>query len=82
MVKGQAEQAVKCVRVMDGVDGCTVAFVPKTFLHLPLVANNINKFVLVKDLYRDSHNLYKREKSSRNFGMASCIFLENILRDE
>jgi hypothetical protein len=81
-VRGNNVDALKCVRVMDGVDGCTVAFVPKHFLKMQLVQDNINKFVYVKEMYRLSHNLYKREKSSMNFGMASCIFLENIEQDE
>jgi hypothetical protein len=82
VVRGQHEPAVKCVRVMDGVDGCTVAFVPKIWMNLQTVQENINNFVVVKELYRDSHNYYKKEKSSRFFGMASCYFLSSIERDK
>jgi hypothetical protein len=81
-INGVAEPAVNCVRVMDGVDGCTVAYLPKIWLNLPKVQEKINDFVVVKELYRDSNNTYKKEKSSRNFGMASCLFLSSIERDE
>jgi hypothetical protein len=81
-VGDQEHQALKCVRVMDGVDGCTVAFVQKFWMRLPIVKENINKFVVVKELYATCNNLYKREKSSRMFGMASCIFLSSIEQDE
>jgi hypothetical protein len=78
----KSEEAVKLVRVIDCVDGCTVGFIPRCWTELDKVQRNINKFVVVKELYRESTNVCKREKSARNVGMCSVIFLENIPRNE
>jgi hypothetical protein len=36
-VDGMSEHAVKLVKITDGVDGCTVAFIPRLFMQLPKV---------------------------------------------
>jgi len=74
-VDGTVEEAVKCVHVIEGIDGCTVNFVPRVLSKLPVVQKHINKFVIVVDLYEDSPNLYKRDKSFKNCGMASVVTL-------
>ena len=63
------------MRVIEGMDGCTVNFVPRVLSKLPVVQKHINKFVIVVDLYEDSPNLYKRDKSFKNCGMASVVTL-------
>jgi len=75
-VDDQIEEAVKCVLVTNGLDGCTVAFIPRVLAKLPVVQRHINKFVVVTDLYDDSPNLYKRDKSFKNCGMAAVVTLE------
>jgi len=34
-VDGTVEEAVKCVRVIEGIDGCTVGFVPRVLMKCP-----------------------------------------------
>ena len=75
---GVNEIAVKCVKVMDGHDTCTVAFLPRVLASLPKVQQHLNKFVQVSELYNDSKNTYKRAKSQANHGMAS---VEMLLED-
>ena len=81
-IKGRAEEAVKLVKIQDGCDSCTVAFVPHVFTTLPKVTRNINKFVQVIKIYKDSENTHKHHLSNQNHGMASVIFLDAIPVDE
>eukprot|EP00977_Amphora_coffeiformis_P005667 scaffold1190_cov142-Amphora_coffeaeformis.AAC.4 len=55
-VDGAVEEAIKVVKVVDGVDQCTVGFVPGVLMSLPVVKNHVNKFVQVSELYHDSDN--------------------------
>jgi len=75
-VDGSVEEAVKCVRVVDGMDSCTVAFIPRVLAKLPKVTKQLNKFVVVADIYDESPNLYKRDKSFKNCGMAAVVTLD------
>ena len=75
-VEGTVEEAVKLVKVVEGVDHCTVGFVPRVLMSLPIVKNQMNKFVQVSELYHDSENTYKRDKSYKNCGMARVSTLD------
>jgi hypothetical protein len=77
-IDGKTQEAIKLVRLMDGADGCTVAFIPRILMDLPQVQRNIKSFAQVRELYRNSTNKYKKHKSYRNMGCASCIFLQDI----
>jgi hypothetical protein len=77
-INGKDECAIKLVRLMDEVDGCTVAFIPRILMDLPRVQKNILRFCMVKELYRDSENSFKRHKDHRNMGCASCYFIDDI----
>ena len=80
---GMNERAVKCVKVIDGHDTCTVAFVPRVAMNLPKVQQHLNKFVQVSDVYIGSKNTYKRSKSEANYGMAAVeLLLEDAGRME
>eukprot|EP00977_Amphora_coffeiformis_P014062 scaffold3846_cov108-Amphora_coffeaeformis.AAC.10 len=68
-VDGAVEEAIKVVKVVDGVDQCTVGFVHHVLMSLPAVKNHVNKFVQVSELYHDSDNTYKKDKSYKNYGM-------------
>ena len=82
-VNRETEEAVKCVKVVDSVDTCTVAYVPRVQARLAKVEGHINKFVQVVELYDGSANAYKQAKSTSNHGMASVAFLkEDQFRDE
>ena len=71
---GRDEAAIKGVKVVDGVDTCTVAYVPRATMNFPKVHGHINKFAQVTELYSQSKNTYKKTKSTANFGIA-CITL-------
>ena len=57
------EVAIKCVKIIDGVDTCTVAYVPRILMQLPKVQAHINKFVQVSELH--SQCLEAREIRSK-----------------
>lgn len=76
--KDQVEEAVKLVKIADGAESCTVAFVPRVFANDPKVIRNIGKYVQVIELYQDSDNTHKRRLSGQNYGMASVVFLDDI----
>ena len=82
-VDGSAEEAIKCVKVVDSVDTCTVAYVPRVQARLAKVEEHLNKFVQVVEVYADSDSAYKKSKAAGNRGMASVAFLrEGQYRDE
>jgi hypothetical protein len=77
-INGRAEEAVKLVKVEEGSDCCTVAFVPRVSSKLPKVQQNINRFVQVVEIYNDSDNTHKRRMANQNHGMASVAFIDDI----
>jgi hypothetical protein len=77
-IKGVPEPAIKLVKIVDGSDGCTVAFVPRVQASLPKIVSNLNQFCVVKELYATSDNRYKRARSNRNMGMAGVVLLNEI----
>jgi hypothetical protein len=81
-INGQTEMAIKLVRSVDGVDGCTIGFVPRVQSKLPKVVDCLDKFAVVRELYSLSRCTYKREKSAQNRGMASATLLDYITKDE
>jgi hypothetical protein len=80
-VEGHLEDAVKLVKIMDGVEGCTVVFIRCLQINLPIVRRNINNFCIVKELYNNLKNTYKRTKSHCNIGMAGVVLLNEIDRN-
>lgn len=81
-INGENEDAIKLVKISDGVETCTVGFVPKVWIPLAKVQRNIGCFAIVKELYADSTSSFKREKSHRNCGMASVYFLNEVNANE
>lgn len=65
-VDGELEKAVTCIKVVDGIDSCTDGFLS--------VQNNVNKFVMAKELYKSWSNLYKQSKGRKNMGMTLVVF--------
>jgi hypothetical protein len=72
------ELSIKLVKIEDGTETCTVAFVPKAYAIMPSIQAGINKFVTVLELYADSPSAYKQRLSEKNQGMGSCRFLDVI----
>lgn len=85
-VDGRPEEAIKCVRISEGSDGCTVAFLPKYMLNIKKLMAKFDKqedpIVQVVELYATSDSTQKRQKSYANFGMAACVFINEIPRNE
>jgi hypothetical protein len=81
-INSRTESAIKLVKIIDGVDGCTVGLVPRVQSKLPKVVNCLDKFAVIRELYSSSINSYKREKSNKNHGVASATLLDYISRDE
>eukprot|EP00977_Amphora_coffeiformis_P013799 scaffold3718_cov131-Amphora_coffeaeformis.AAC.1 len=81
-VDGSIEEAVKCVKVEDGKDSCTVVYVPWVIAKLPVVQDHLNKFVQVVQLYDYSCSKYKKEKLYKNCGMASVVILNEEGQNE
>jgi hypothetical protein len=77
-IDGFDTYAVKLVRIDDGIEGCTVAFVPRLQLICAKIARNINQFCVVKELYQNSSYNFLRLKSHRNLGMAGVVLLNEI----
>jgi hypothetical protein len=75
---GELQDAIKCVRIIDGADSCTAAFVPRSMVKNVKIETKLDTFVQVLELYDDSENSHKRRKSHQNKGMAGCIFLAAI----
>ena len=76
------ENAIKCVNVEQGVDGCTVAFVRRIYQQQGHVQAHINKFVTVLELYGSSNNICKYSLNNCNFGMAFVVFLNDDTRNK
>lgn len=70
------EPALKCVKVIDGVDTCTIGFVPRVQSQLKKIREHTDQFVQVTELYAESDSPYKRSKSYGNHGMASAVLLQ------
>jgi hypothetical protein len=77
-INGQINDAIKRVRIIDGTDSCTAAFVPRSMVKSIKIETNLDTFVQVLELYDNSENSHKRRKSHQNKGMAGCIFLVAI----
>lgn len=76
------EEATKVVRIMDGVEGCTVGFVPRQQANMPKIRRAIGQFAQVMDIYNYSQNATKKHKSLRNGGMCCCLLLSSIQERE
>jgi hypothetical protein len=70
------EDAIKLVKIVDGTEGCMVGFVPRAFARLDRVKSKIGSYCFVVEMYDISTNKYKRRLSHRNYGVASCLFLD------
>lgn len=78
------EDAIAVHRVMDGIVGCRVGFIPRVQANMLHRRNVVptTPYAIVKDVYSNSSNKYKLSKSKRNYGMACCVFFNNMPRYE
>ena len=75
-IGNKSKTAVKCVKVVDGVDSCTVGFIPQVETAMPKISTHINKFVMVKELYHNANSNYKCRKFHMNHGITAAILLD------
>jgi hypothetical protein len=64
-INGETESAFKLVKIVDGIDGCTIGFVPRVQSRLPKVVDCLDRFAVVQELYSSSKCSYKRKKQSK-----------------
>jgi hypothetical protein len=69
-------EAIACHVIIDGHEGCRVAFLPIFCLNQR--ERYINKFAQVVELFVDSESSHKRGRGHRYKGMASCMLLDDI----
>jgi hypothetical protein len=81
-IDDEIEEAIKCVRIEDGTDMCTVGFLPRSRLRCEKIVSQIGGFAQVLEIYDESESPQKRRKSYSNKGMAACIFLTSIPQAE
>lgn len=69
------EDAVKCVKIFDGAETCSVTFQPCYMFSdnnfMAQFENGQMPMVQVLELYQNSENTFKRWKAHRNHAMAS-----------
>jgi hypothetical protein len=61
-IDGYPEAAIKLVKIIDGLEGCTVAYVTRTHIKQQLIIIQINRFCIVTELYKDNKNTYEVKK--------------------
>jgi hypothetical protein len=72
----EPEEAIKLVKIVDGTEACVVGFVPRAFAKMETIQNKVGSYAFVLELYDISTNKYKRHLSKRNYGVASCLFVD------
>jgi hypothetical protein len=72
------EDAIKIVRIEDGIESCTVGFISRVQMQAPKVVQSVNKFCVVAEFYDISPNRYIRGVAQRNYGMAGLNLVDSI----
>ena len=76
---------IKAILVNDGIETCTIGFLPRHVIHRGTTTINrfMGKFAQIIELYDlCDDSMAKKNKSSRNQGMASFHMLNNIQEGE
>ena len=66
------------LKIIDGAEACTVGFIPRAYAKMENIRRKIGSFAFVLELYDISSNKYKRRLSKRNYGVASCLFIDEL----
>ena len=67
---GKMERAIKCMKVVDGINTCTVACVSCNHMTSPKVWDHLNEFVQVSEIHASSKNSHKWSNKVANHGVA------------
>jgi hypothetical protein len=78
LMKGELQEAIKCVHIIDGMNSCTATSVPRSMAKKLKIENELDSFVQVLELYDDSEWAHNRWKSHFNKEMVACIFIMSI----
>lgn len=81
-VNDDAEEAIKLVKIDGGSETCTVGFIPRAFGRLERIKRMVGQFCTVVEVYQESENVFKNRLAEKNYGMASCMFLDDVPRLE
>ena len=81
-INGEPELAIKLVKIVDGMEACTVAFIPRMQTRLPYVREQIGRFCMVTELYRYSANTMKIAKENTLLGGGIAVLLDYIPEEE
>ena len=81
-INGEVEEAIILVKIVDGLESCNVAYVPRIQACLPMVKQQIGRFCMVTELYKESFNTYKRRKDNHMMGAGLAVFLDSIPQQE
>jgi hypothetical protein len=57
------------------VDTFTVAFIPRVFIEMPSIVEQIGFVAIVEEIYYESDSTLIRCLSDKMFGKASCCFI-------
>ena len=79
LINEKLEEAIKCVRINDGAESCTIGFIPRVLIKSGKVDAMVNRFAKIIELYDKSPSTYKRRKSGIYRGMAKCIIEKNYI---
>jgi hypothetical protein len=81
-INGEPELAILLVKIVEGRESCRVGYVPRMQAKLPIVMEQIGRFCMVTELYKDSFNTYKRRKDNSMMGAGLAVLLDTIPHDE
>ena len=70
------EEAIKVVKVVNGIDTCMVGFVTRSFTAMERVYSHVGGLIIINEMYSKSTNEYKQRLSARNKGMASASLVD------
>jgi hypothetical protein len=72
------EEAIKVVKVVDGMETCMVGYVPRSFAAMEKVYAHasIGGCIVINKIYKDCNNDYKKQLANRNKGMASTSLVD------
>lgn len=81
-INGEIEDAIILVKIVNGMEACNVAYVPRMQSRLPTVREQVGRFCMVTELYKDSFNTYKRRKDNHMMGAGLAVLLDTIPQQE
>jgi hypothetical protein len=76
MIQNVATEAIKVVKVVNGLDACMVGFVPRSFQSMERIYSHVGQLIIIDEIYKESANPYKQRLDKNNRGMASASLVD------